>query len=331
MPVYLIILDDKMTYMQNTAYYLYFVMIGLVVLQFFMLLVRNVGFLPVWTLIEYMQLIAFMPIYNFKLIPYLYDTFKPFLVSHLILFNDSIFYPELNEEFFNTNYLYYNLPIGKLIQSLFNIMILLVLVVLTNIFVGVLALCCGWTQTRFGNFISSRLSQFRFNAYLRFFMLTYFDFTFFSVMKIQDKNNSSSIRKVALFFSYIFFVVSIVAPVFFVALILKRFELFKNKEAKKNYNSLVLKIDKNNKWRVIHVAFFFGRRLITAILLTLPITSQFIFLQYVFILVTSHAYILYMVATKPFQTPVMNSYILANETFYSALIILIFIFSDATP
>ena len=38
-----------------------------------------------------------------------------------------------------------------------------------------------------------------------------------------------------------------------------------------------------------------------------------------------------MVATKPFQTPIINSYILANETFYSALIILIFIFSDATP
>lgn len=56
-----------------------------------------------------------MPIYNFKLIPYLYDTFKPFLVSHLILFNDSIFYKDLNNEFFNTNYLYYDLPIGKLI------------------------------------------------------------------------------------------------------------------------------------------------------------------------------------------------------------------------
>lgn len=81
-----------------------------------MLFFRNVGFLPLWTLIEYMQLIAFMPIYNFKLIPYLYDTFKPFLVSHLILFNDSIFYKELNAEFFNTsNYLYYDLPIGKLI------------------------------------------------------------------------------------------------------------------------------------------------------------------------------------------------------------------------
>lgn len=46
---------------------------------------------------------------------------------------------------------------------------------------------------------------------------------------------------------------------------------------------------------------------------------------------TSHIYILYLVATKPYQTPVFNAYMLANETFYSSLIILIFIFSDATP
>jgi hypothetical protein len=72
------------------------------------------------------------------------------------------------------------------------------------------------------------------------------------------------------------------------------------KDAKKSFNSLVLKIDKNSKWRVGHIGFFFGRRLLTAILLTLPVDSQFIFLQYVFVLVSSHAYILYMVATKPF-------------------------------
>lgn len=46
---------------------------------------------------------------------------------------------------------------------------------------------------------------------------------------------------------------------------------------------------------------------------------------------SSHAYILYIVACKPYQTPGYNSYVLANETFYSALIIAIFIFSDATP
>jgi hypothetical protein len=38
-----------------------------------------------------------------------------------------------------------------------------------------------------------------------------------------------------------------------------------------------------------------------------------------------------MVAVKPFKTSSINAYVLANETFYSALIIAIFIFSDATP
>ncbi len=73
------------------------------------------------------------------------------------------------------------------------------------------------------------------------------------------------------------------------------------------------------------------RRAATAGLLYLPINNQYIFLQYIIILVTSHIYILYLVSTKPYQTPIFNAYMLANETFYSALIILIFIFSDATP
>jgi hypothetical protein len=127
-------------------------MIGLVLLQFLMLFFRNVGFLPVWTLIEYMQLIAFMPIYNFKLIPYLYDTFKPFLVSHLILFSNSLFYKELNDEYFNTNYQYYDLPIGKLIQSLLNLLCLLILMVLINVLILLLSLCCRG-NSRFGAFI----------------------------------------------------------------------------------------------------------------------------------------------------------------------------------
>merc|ERR1712048_168611 len=93
----------------------------------------------------------------------------------------------------------------------------------------------------------------------------------------------------------------------------------------------LLKIDKASRWRIMNPAYFFARRMLTAMLLTLPIENTFIFLQYVFILMSSHAYILYMVAVKPFQTPGINSYVLASETFYSALIIAIFIFSDATP
>jgi len=61
-------------------------------------------------------------------------------------------------------------------------------------------------------------------------------------------------------------------------MILKKFKVLKIKVSKEKFNTLVLKIDKGGKWRVINVAFFFGRRLLTAMLLTLPITTEFIFL-----------------------------------------------------
>mmetsp|Transcript_19198 Transcript_19198/g.13792 ORF Transcript_19198/g.13792 Transcript_19198/m.13792 type:complete len:132 (-) Transcript_19198:782-1177(-) len=131
-------------------------------------------------------------------------------------------------------------------------------------------------------------------------MLFYFDLAFFSVMKIVEGNNSTTNRKIALLASYVFFVVSIVVPVFLITLILRRFEVLKIKEAKKNFNTLLLRIDKASKWRAMNPSYFFGRRLLTAVLLTLPIDNTFIFLQYVFILMSSHAYILYMVACKPY-------------------------------
>ena len=96
------------------------------------------------------------------------------------------------------------------------------------------------------------------------------------------------------------FVLSIVAPVFFITLLLRRFEVLKIKEGKKKLNTLVLKIDKNSKWRVLNIGIFFCRRLITAMLLSLPIDNEFIMLQYLFILFTSNVYILYLVAVKPY-------------------------------
>merc|ERR1712086_1182511 len=105
----------------------------------------------------------------------------------------------------------------------------------------------------------------------------------------------------------------------------------KIKQAKESFNTVVLKIDKQSRWRLIVPGYFFFRRLLTACLLSMPIDNTFIFLQYVFILMSSHAYVLYLVAIKPYQSPLLNNYVLSNETFYSALIIAIFIFSDATP
>jgi len=181
-----------MQFMRNTSIALYYVMIAIVVVQFFILFFKNVGFLPLWTLIEYMQLIAFMPLYNFKLIPYLYDLFKPFLISHLILFDNSILYKEMDDDYFNINYEYYWLPISKLIQSLMNICILALVVGLVNVIIY--ALSISMKESKHAEFIQSRLGQFKFNAYIRLYMLAYFDLTFFSIMKIIEGNNETAMR-----------------------------------------------------------------------------------------------------------------------------------------
>jgi len=162
-------------------------------------------------------------------------------------------------------------------------------------------------------------------------MLMYFDLTFFSVMKLVEADDSSPSRRMATIMSYILITLSFVVPFFLMTIVCKRFEVMKIKQAKASFNTVVLKIDKQSRWRLIVPGYFFFRRFLTAVLLSMPIDNTFIFLQYVFILMSSHAYVLYLVAVKPYQSPLLNNYVLSNETFYSALIIAIFIFSDATP
>lgn len=295
-----------------------------------MLAARGIGLLPVYILIEYLQLVAFMPVYNFRLIPYLYDAFKPALVSHLIIFDETPGLPILDTEFFNKNYMFYKLSIGRLAQAGLGILFVFAVCLVANLVVFIMTKVFRPTE-RIGQWASRALSQFRMNVYIRAYMLCYFDATFFSLMKIMEDNNSTELRKALLLISYVVFIISIILPTFLITLVFRRFEILKIKEAKQSFNTMLLKIDKSSKWRIVNPAYFFARRLLTAILLTLPIDNTFIFLQYVFILMSSHAYILYLVAFKPYQTAGLNSYVLANEIFYSALIIAIFIFSDATP
>jgi hypothetical protein len=323
--------NPEMALMRNIAKNMYWVMVGLILLQFVLLTVRRVGLLPVWVFIEYLQLVGFMPIYNFRLIPYLYDAFKPSLVSHMIIFDETPgFEDTLDKEYFNDNYKNYWLSVGRLFQSFFFVVLFLICILISHLVVFLIYKTSRANPT-LNAWAKRKLVQFKFNAYIRFYMLAYFDTTFFSIMKINEPNNSTTWRKAALLTSYVLFVLAIIIPVFLIAHVNRRFEILSLKEAKQSFNTLLLKIDKGSRWRVMNPAYFFARRFLTAILLTLPIENTFIFLQYVFILMSSHAYILYMVACKPYQTPSINSYVLANETFYSALIIAIFIFSDATP
>lgn len=240
-----------------------------------------------------------MPIYNFKFIPYLYDAFKPALVSHMIIFDETPFYPDLDNDFFNDNYKNYWLSVGRLGQAFFFYFVFLIIIVIINI-ITFFFYKLNIGPERYKAWMKRRITQFKFNVYIRWYMIVYFDMTFFAVMKIFEGNNVSSARKTALLFSYVIFVINIVMPVILITTIYRRFDILKIKDAKQSFNTLLLRIDKASKVRVSVPAFFFLRRCLTACLLTLPIDNTFIFLQYVFILMSSHAFVLFMVAIKPF-------------------------------
>ena len=186
-------------------------------------------------MLEYLQLVSYMPIYNFRLMPYLYDAYKPALVSHLIIFNNTPFYQGLDDDFFNINYRYYWLSVGRLAQSFFFYIVIFVLIIIANIFVFVMSkLNAG--PASFKNWVKSAMIQFKFNVYIRFYMMVYFDTTFFAVMKIVEGQNQTTARKAALLVSYVIFVINIVLPVFLITIIFRRFEILKIKEAKQSFN-----------------------------------------------------------------------------------------------
>lgn len=84
---------------------------------------------------------AFIPLYNFTLIPYLYDAFKPFLVSHLVLTNETFIFKEFEDDYFNQNYDYYWLNIAKLGQALFLISVGFGLLIIINLVFFMLYFC----------------------------------------------------------------------------------------------------------------------------------------------------------------------------------------------
>jgi hypothetical protein len=150
--------NELMAYWRQLAIQTYWYLLGVIVLQFAMLALRQVGFLPLWTLIEYMQLCAFIPLYNFKMIPYLYDAFKPFLVSHLVLTNEAFILKELEDDYFEDTYRYFWLNTAKLGQALALMVALFALTIAVNIVIGVVYLATPNKKGRCGQVLGGILS-----------------------------------------------------------------------------------------------------------------------------------------------------------------------------
>lgn len=108
-------------------------------------------------MVEYMQLGAFIPLYNFRLIPYLYDVVKPLLVTHLVLTNKAYVLEDMQDSYFDINYEYYWLNIAKLGQALAMMTAGAVLVVIVNILLGLVYLCSN-KESKFGIWLGELLA-----------------------------------------------------------------------------------------------------------------------------------------------------------------------------
>jgi hypothetical protein len=134
----------------------------------------------------------------------------------------------MEDDYFNINYEYYWLNVAKLAQALALMFALFVVVVALNVIVLILWLIVP-KSGKAGDWIAKQLSQFRFNAYIRLYMLMYFDLTFFSVMNLVEANDSTPNRRMATIASYVILTLSFVVPFFLMSIVCKRYEVMKIK------------------------------------------------------------------------------------------------------
>lgn len=108
--------------------------------------------------------------------------------------------------------------------------------------------------------------QFRFNIYIRFMMLAYFDIITIALMGLRHDDDRSWLSAPRLI-SLLGLTVLIILPCVVIGALLAKFEFFLNKTSKKTLGALLEKIDKGTRYRVIQPAFFFMRRIITAFMI----------------------------------------------------------------
>jgi len=149
----------------------------------------------------------------------------------------------MKNDYFNINYDYYWLSVAKLGSSLFLIFVFFILILISHVILAI-ASCVVPKEGNMHATITKLLEQYKYNVYLRFYMLTFFDLVFFSIMKIREGRDDTQGRKMATLVSYVIFVLSVIIPVFLMTVVCRRFEVLKIKEAKAPFNTLLLKIDK---------------------------------------------------------------------------------------
>jgi hypothetical protein len=96
----------------------------------------------------------------------------------------------------------------------------------------------------------------------------------------------------------------IAIPCFAMVMLCIKFDYYTNKESKKTLGTLMLKIYKTKRVRVISPIYFFFRRLWTAymIILSLRPSAELAYVQFTSIITFSALYLLYLLQFRPYSS-----------------------------
>ena len=124
------------------------------------------------------------------------------------------------------------------------------------------------------------LNQFKFNLYIRWFMLGYLDLVFLSATRVFDKSQSTITELFGTIVGVLCLVTCVVIPSLLIYVVYRDFDYLENKNdcCRKKYATLLTKLDKGEKSRLFNSAFYFIRRYVTALMLIMSFDSQAIFL-----------------------------------------------------
>ena len=146
----------------------------------------EVGLLPLWTLIDYMQWISLLPLLKIRYFPDAIDTFKPALITNFVIYDNSLMLAE--EEVFpsdlSRSYENYEMPFPSLAKLIWIVVVPIAL--LSCLCISKHA-CSLEHRIRYkaNDEFRERATDLYYNIFYRTSMILFMPMTFFASMNVM--------------------------------------------------------------------------------------------------------------------------------------------------
>ena len=160
-------------------------------------------------------------------------------------------------------------------------------------------------------------------------MVFYLDLVFTQLIEVSEfKAQSDDVTNYKILVAISVLALTVIVPVVVMIYLCAKFDDLTDKDKKRSFNTLLLRIDKTSRLKVFMPTFYFFRRFFTAAVLVF--WANQVVKQYVGIISLSFLYFLYLSSQEPYQRRSTNMYVTAMEFFYFLLTFVSFILTDAS-